>query len=533
MDRITVGQPINHTEISLRDAKGRMVPLGTIGEICIHGKGLALGYYGRPELTADKFRYDQITGDRYYTTGDLGRYLPDGSFECLGRVDHQVKVRGFRIELSDIETHLRSLPGVKEVLVLAVKGDDGDARLVAYWVGPADRDSLHLGAKSRLPYYMVPSAYIHLEFFPLNTSGKVDRKQLPSAESIEDDLGTSLLPRTDEETIVASVWREVLGIPVVPIDKDFFSLGGTSISAILMQSKLKSSLGINLPLRVLFDHPTVEGIVAQMDSSESPDAPVVSLLSKGPEGLPWIGLMGINLFEDLAREFKSSHGLLAMHVPVRFVPGVDPFPTVAMVAKRYIEVIKKHQPEGPYYLLGLCHGGIVAFEAAVQLQESGDQVPLVVLLDAELPSAKKINLLRYLRYGLGNLFRRVLAFFIQKVTDRGMNSHLTSKTVHNPVQKRSTTGSEAIDLPLDDPEVDRDVLRYESMGRSLKSDVMVFRATQSERSPWLEIRSDLGWGGRAANVLNIDIPANHLGILRDGAAAELAKYMISARKSKK
>ncbi|HEY4188605.1 MAG TPA: amino acid adenylation domain-containing protein, partial [Polyangia bacterium] len=211
---ITIGKPIDRTQIYVLDAERRQVPRGEIGELYIGGQGLARGYRQRSELTAERFIQNPHgpVGDLIYRTGDLGRLLPDDCFECLGRIDHQVKIRGFRIELGEIESVLRQVPGVKEVLVDAEKLEDGDPALCAYWVGEATRDALIENARRRLPAYMVPSGYVHLEVFPLNTNGKIDRKALPRPEASPQDVGALKRPRNDGETRIAALWKQVLGL---------------------------------------------------------------------------------------------------------------------------------------------------------------------------------------------------------------------------------------------------------------------------------------------------------------------------------
>jgi amino acid adenylation domain-containing protein len=527
--RMTIGLPIENTQISIRDAEGRPLPPETVGEICIGGRGLAIGYYGRPDLTADRFPTDPESGERYYRTGDFGRWLEEGKLECLGRIDHQIKIRGFRIEPADIEAHLRSVAGVQEVLVVGRKqGEDLDPQLVAYWVGSASREDLYRSAKDRLPPYMVPSAYVRVESFPLTTSGKVDRNKLPSPESASfkqrDEFGQA--PRNDRESIVAGIWREVLDLPFVPVDVDFFSLGGTSIRAVQVQRKAMSALGVDLPLSVLYEHPTVEGIVSRLDAPSDPDAPVISMLGKGSDPAPWIGLMGIQLFQDLAQEMAGSHSVLGIHIPAMYVPGKDAFPTVQELARRYLAVIKQRQQKGPYFLLGLCHGGVVAFEAAAMLEEQGEEVGLVVLLDAELPQARRSILAKRLFYSLRDAARRP-----RSALARAARAIFRKKDGERPSSQAeaSSAAGRAIDVLEDNAAVDADLLKYEALGRRVSCEVMAFRATKSEVAPWLVVSPDLGWSGRAGGVSCHDVASSHLGIVRPPHAADVARLMTEAR----
>jgi amino acid adenylation domain-containing protein len=525
VERITIGHPIDHTSVSLRDNDGRIVPFGTIGEICIGGKGLALGYRGRPDLTAERFPLDVRTGERYYRTGDLGRYLPDGRLECLGRVDHQVKVRGFRIEPADIEAQLRAVPGVQDVLVVALRRGDGDPQLVTYWVGDATIDSLHERAKARLPHYMVPSAYVHLKAFPLTTSGKIDRKQLPAPEEYrgEEDVGAP--PRNDKESIIASIWREILELPFVPIDRDFFSLGGTSFRAVQMRTKLQEALGVSLPLRALFEHPTIEGIISNLGIPAEDDSPLVFSLAKGTDPIPWIGLMGVQLYDDLAQAMAGSYSMLAIHIPVRYIPGFDAFPTVEDLARKYVDAIRQHQPKGPYYLLGLCHGGVVAFEAASQLQEAGERVGIVALLDAELPKARRVIPITRILYALKKIILEPRASLRKALKKAAVKTATpsSSKIVHG-------ADHEPVDFPFDGPEIEKDLSRYEALNKHIESDVLVFRASENDIAPGITISSDMGWGGWSRRLDCHGIPSTHLEIVREPHATEVIRILNDARR---
>jgi amino acid adenylation domain-containing protein len=529
VERITIGHPIDHTQITLRDPQGRLVLHGAIGEICIGGLGLARGYRGRPDLTEERFCFDPRTGERYYRTGDLGRYLPDGRLECLGRLDHQIKVRGFRIEPSDIEAQLRTVEGVKEVLVVAHSKDGEEPQLVAYWVGAATLDALHAVAKAKLPYYMVPSAYVGLAAFPLTTSGKIDRKALPPPHQVSANASHAegLAPRNDRETVIGALFRQVLGLDFVPVDRDFFTLGGTSVSAVQLRTRIADTTGVSLPLRTLFDNPTVAGIAEQLDKCPNEDDPVVSWLKPAAARAPWIGIMGVRLFEDIARALPADQPFLAIHVPARFVPHRDPFPSVVDLARKYVEVIRKHQPEGPYSLVGLCHGGVVAFEVAVQLEALGARVDVVGLLDAELPQA------RHIRRGVQ------LSGFLRQLIVEPQVAGARSLQALSKLLKPAAVGAEQsvrdsfiedpIDMPLDGPEIDRELDVYEGMNHVTRASVLTFRATRSDLPPWVAIAPDLGWSGRAARVVSYDVPSSHLGIVRQPHATQVAAALNDAK----
>jgi acyl carrier protein len=243
------------------------VPIGVPGELHVGGPVLARGYLNRPELTKARFIPDPFTeepGARVYKTGDLARYLADGNIEFLGRVDEQVKIRGFRVEPGEVEAALSGYPAVHQAVVVVKKDANGSERLVAYVVvsrehTPSVRE-LRGYLKEKLPEYMVPSAFVTLDGLPLMPNGKVDRKALPAPEVLRPELlGDFVAPRDALEEQLVSIWEEVLGVERVGIHDDFFELGGHSLLATQVISRVRDAFGVELPLRSLFEEPTVAG----------------------------------------------------------------------------------------------------------------------------------------------------------------------------------------------------------------------------------------------------------------------------------
>lgn len=268
---LAIGQPIANSQIYLLDSYFNQVPIGVPGELYIGGLGLARGYLGKPDLTAGRFvpnPFSKISGDRLYRTGDLARYRPDGNIEFLGRTDHQVKIRGFRIELGEIEAQILRYPGVSEVLVIAREERDNTNYLAAYWVAisgfeqsPADIMLLKEYLKSRLPDYMIPSAFVQLKRLPRTATGKIDRKSLP----LPDWNGQAALhnrpPRTAIEKQLAKIWAELLQIEHIGIDDNFFSLGGDSILAMQMVNRARQD-GLHFKPQQLSRHSSIAELAA-------------------------------------------------------------------------------------------------------------------------------------------------------------------------------------------------------------------------------------------------------------------------------
>ncbi|MGZ4107887.1 MAG: amino acid adenylation domain-containing protein, partial [Tumebacillaceae bacterium] len=269
-----IGRPVANTTAYVLDSRLQPVPTGVAGEVYIGGVGLARGYLNRADLTAEKFvanPFAEKKGERLYKTGDLARYLADGNIEFVGRVDHQVKVRGFRIELGEIEAVLAQHADVTSAVVLVREDVPGDKRIVAY-VAAEDAEAVTSGelrhaVKARLPEYMVPSAFIVLEAMPLTPNGKVDRRALPAPdwELLEQ---TYVAPRTSVEETVAGIWADVLHVERVGVQNNFFELGGHSLLATQVISRVNETFDVQLPLRCLFETPTVEGLAVQIGDVE-------------------------------------------------------------------------------------------------------------------------------------------------------------------------------------------------------------------------------------------------------------------------
>ncbi|MDZ8093916.1 MAG: non-ribosomal peptide synthase/polyketide synthase [Nostoc sp. DedQUE05] len=279
----SIGRPIDNTHIYILDKYLQPVPIGVPGELHIGGAGLARGYLNRPELTQEKFipnPFEKAEGSKLYKTGDLARYLPDGNIEYLGRIDNQIKIRGFRIELGEIEAILSQHPGVRENTVVAREDIPGEKRLVAYFVPQLEQtptiNELRIFLKEKLPQYMVPSAFVRLEFLPLTPNGKVDRKALPIPDSHNTQAVSFVAPRTSVEKVLADIWANVLHLKQVGVLDNFFELGGHSLSTIRVMSQVNETFQIKLPLRHLFTAPTVAELAQTIEFASEVDSNVTA-----------------------------------------------------------------------------------------------------------------------------------------------------------------------------------------------------------------------------------------------------------------
>jgi amino acid adenylation domain-containing protein len=394
---LPIGRPLANTRQFVLDARRELVPVGAAGELCLGGDGLAWGYLGCPDRTAEKFLPDPFTGEpgsRLYHTGDRVRLLPDGAVEFLGRIDQQVKLRGFRIELGEIETALLAEPSVGEAAVAIHRNASGDSRLIAYVVPAAGGDlaipALRAALKERLPGYMIPSGFVLLPALPLTPVGKVDRRALPRPDLDADratgeGAGEYVAPRDLRELRLAQIWQDVLGVAAVSVRDDFFSLGGHSLLATRIMALIRRDLGRDLPLAELFQAPTVEGLAALLRRQDEPRRrePLVAIQAQGTQPpLFCVHPVGgeVLVYSALARALGADQPFYGLQTPAQEA-GATPG-SIEEMATGYLEALRAVQPAGPYRLAGWSMGGVVAFEMARQLDRQGQKVALLALFDS-------------------------------------------------------------------------------------------------------------------------------------------------------
>jgi amino acid adenylation domain-containing protein len=421
---VPIGRPIANTQLYILDDHMQVVPIGVPAELYIGGAGVARGYLKRPELTAEKFLphpFAKEPGARLYKTGDLARYLSDGTIEFLGRIDHQVKIRGHRIELGEIETSLAQHTGVRECVVIARDGSDRTKDLVAYVVpepdAPPSVEELQRFLRAKLPEYMVPAAFVTLEALPLTSNGKVDRRALPAPELSRPDLReVYVAPRDPLEEQLVKACEKVLARKPVGIRDNFFALGGDSLLAVRLFAQIENRFGKKLPLATLFKSPTIEQLAQVLRGTESKHT-WSSLVPAQPKGsLPPLfcihaGGANVLIYRPLARHLGTDQPVYALQA--RGLDGLmEPLTRVEEMASHYLKEIRGLQPEGPYYLLGASFGGLVAFEMAHQLNFQGQQVAFLAMLNTNCPVYTMVH---RLRCQLGHLKQRGLRAHAQSI----------------------------------------------------------------------------------------------------------------------
>ncbi len=395
---VPIGKPIGNTTAYILDPRRQLLPVGVPGDLYLGGVGLARGYRGLPELTRERFIYPEATGGvRLYNTGDLAVRREDGTIECLGRTDNQVKVRGFRIELEGVEAAVSRHPAVEAAAARVWPDPAGGMRLSVYVVGrdgpPPDHAALRKFLQRELPDFMIPSDVVALAALPLTPNGKTDRAALPSP-TFSEVTRVSGEPSTEIERRLAALWAELLRLEAVGIHDNFFDLGGHSLLVATLQQRIATAFGCRLSMASLFHAPTVQQQAAMLDAALADTAPPPGLLPLQPHGkgpaLFW--LHPPPAIQNLAAAMGTDRRVFGLALTENDIQAMAGQPEITSIAARHVQTILKTQPQGPFYLGGYCTGGIVAFETAAQLRASGHEVALVVLLDAQNPVFyKRVN----------------------------------------------------------------------------------------------------------------------------------------------
>jgi amino acid adenylation domain-containing protein len=564
---IPIGKPIAGTQVYLLDAELNPVQPGEVGELFIAGNGVARGYWNRPDLTAERFlTLPHLSLQRIYRTGDLARRLPDNSLEFIGRVDYQIKLRGYRIEPGEIEAALEQCLGIREAVVVMREDRFGDARLIAYVVGTdgaeASANVLRERLAQKLPDYMIPSSFTFLSALPLTANGKIDRKALLSllppdpvtrnrASISTPQERASVMCDADRrqariEVTLAGWWQELLGLDNVGLADDFFALGGHSLVAARLFARIRKTWHRDLELAVLFQARTVRELAELIRDSQDADSraprPASSVLvSIQPKGsrVPFFGVHhggGDVLFYDpLAKALGPDQPFYAFRSPLVSQPVVKETSIDAMAAL-YVRQMRSLFPQGPYLLGGLSFGGLVAFAMAQQLAAQGVMPALVVLFDTSVPgSEQRADIRDQISAHWRNIRKDGAAYVAQRMIQTGTDWQTwLLRRVHDAAALSYRLAG--CDLPQELRYSEAQKMHWRALTRfqfqPYAGRIALMRAmNRGLESPAIREDPALGWERFAAGGLEIhDVPGDHESMLSElhvRAVAEKIEAMIS------
>lgn len=535
---LPIGRPLGRCRAYIVEPGGTLAPRGALGELWIAGPQVALGYLGRPEKTAEVFGDDPWGAGPRYRTGDLVRWSPGGQLEFLGRVDHQVKIRGHRIEPGEIAAALVADRRVRDAYVGVRPDANGNPRLVA-WVVPVEEGAVSASAllklcEAQLPPTLVPSALGLVSAFPLTASGKVDHRALETPADAA-GRGDYVPPVTDRELCVARIFEDLLGLEKVSATGDFFDLGGHSLLAVRLLSRLNAGQsGAKVELAHLFQDPTVRGLAEVLDGSgHVGQSHLVQLNKSDATGHPLFCVCGVQIYAELGRALATERPVYGAFLPVEQEALEDPTGAgfdVQTMARQYLELIRAKQPTGPYFLSGISFGGMVAFEMARQLEAQGERVGLLVLLDTFLTRGVKPR-------GLGGKLRMRIRETLK--TDRSLREYvrdrfhgLTARLLRTKDEEGPSDGRTADLHALRSALFVKAAMRFEQQAEShpvpFKGRALIFRASEGLAGDVArdEYAPDLGWGELLApGTERKTVTGTHVGILKGPGVEEMVAVL--------
>jgi len=541
---VPIGNPIDNSQLYILDGQLEPVPEGVVGELCISGLGLAAGYRNQPELTKEKFIANPYGRGQLFRTGDLALYQPGGTIEILGRNDTQVKLRGYRIELNEIQDLLSQHASVQSSLVSAREINSGDKQLIAYIIptaGTTDTQELQVSLTclmtDELPSYMIPSHLIFIEDFPLLANGKIDISSLPAPEmsNVTPDGPTA---RDAIELELTALWESILEHRPIGIHDNFFDLGGHSLLAIRLAAKIQKKFGRNMPIATLLQRDTIAKLAEHLRNVATADtwSPLVSFQTEGIQRplfcIPGAGGNVIYL-NSLSRHLgidQPFYGLQAAGLDGQ----TEPHKSVEEMATCYIQAIKQQQPEGPYRVSGHSLGGWVAFEISQQLIKQGDTVDFVGVIDTPTPSNQREDRSQWSD-----------AKWMVELADR--IQHLMTTELNISLDELETLTSEQQLLMFRQHLSEANLFPSDAGIDQLKSVVQLFKA-QSQMNYYPKdvvpvcislfrtvvshqkvVSEDEAWGWRGlASVEVYQVPGDHLSVLSDPHVQTLAEKMSTS-----
>ena len=527
---IPIGKAIPGTSVVILDEMRRPVPRGVAGELCTGGSGLALGYLNRPELTSSVFISNPSRDPRFptlYRTGDRCRVSADGTIEFVGRIDHQVKIRGIRIEPGEIEAVIAAQPGVTACRVVVHAGDATGKLLLAFCTGaPTSKPDVTNAIQRLLPTHMQPSSLTFVESFPLNASGKVDNaallRQFETAGSADASARLRIPPATDTERIVFNIWRDLLRDDQFGATETFFELGGHSLLGMRLFNRLASECGFVKPLAVLFEYPTIRALAAEIDRNTVAHTPlgpeVLATLRKTGSGTPLFlvhgGDGGVMFYRPLADK------LVGLDAPVYAIesPSLNhrdrAVPEMGSLVTEYLNIIRAKQLRGPYRVAGYSFGGVVGFLIASRLHAMGESVKLVIF-DTDNPAvsvSRQHGVWRRFDVAWKRFDSESLIPRVGKVAQRFAARRANERIVRERIRRLSTAWNNGVLIDLEDRAFylndlyQRMLASYVPLGRVPEA-LLIKSSADVEGA---DLPSDYGWGSMIGTLQLATVPASHL-----------------------
>ena len=550
-DPILIGPPMANTQFYVVDQNDALVPQGGVGELLIGGDGAAVGYWDMPALTRQRFPADwfrEAPGAKLYRTGDLVRMRQDGEFQYLGRSDQQIKLRGFRIELGEIEAILFRHAGVRRAIAVAGESASGETAIFAYVELHGDEaahheqivEALWADIAKMLPGYMRPQDIVVLDSIPLLPNGKIDRKALLLSASQKQPGRTRLQPLDDFETGLAQIWCEILGIESIDASADFFELGGHSLLAARLLARVEAVTGRRIGLSALFESRGFKAFADLLRSLRPREFDFRKVVRMGPHPADQ-SIFAINntgIFLTLSQRLSEDQSITALQLfdplsQTENLPG-----TIEEAAGQYLQLIREIQPGGPYVLLGWCNGGTLSFEIARQLEEAGEVVSRVFLVDTWIPGYhKRLGWLRSklahysYRWGLIRLdwamVRSGQKSFWDFIADRQtVQLFFGGGQIAAAYAEPAYAAAQVYDRWLLDYTTEM-LKTYEP--KRISGRLTIFRSTSEPTGRFLDPK--LGWGGMASDVDLILIPGDHYTVFSEPGVSLMAKCIRTALRS--
>jgi len=515
IEKIPYGYPLYNQQIDILDAQLLSRPDYVHGDIYIKGKGVAQGYLNDDERTAEQFVFDEKTQEIIYKTGDIGYFNSKGYVEILGRVDEQVKIQGYRVELGEIEQQILQMDEVKEAIVLAVEGKNGSKTLIGYVVAQEDKDidkdHIKRQLTKRLPEYMIPRVVETLEIMPLTANGKIDKKMLLAMDIKSESSQEYIQATGDIEEKLEKIFKEVLNIGKVGIKDDFFDIGGHSLLAIQLIGKINKSFNKKLALATLFEAKTIQNLKILIESKEEDFNVLVPIQTKGNKrsifAVPGSGGTTLEFYElsKALGENQPFYGFQSVGIDGQ----IDLLNSIEEMAKVNIEAMKKVQPEGPYQLIGYSCGGFVAYEMIRMLKNENDSIIILDTFTLTVLDQMEMDRMKLLEdESLYKKFKRKVRQLLKKIKKESVVNNALLEENENDVEPSAV-------------QVNNELCASKYQIKPLEHDVNFSLFCTKIKEPIKDI--SYGWQQFLKNDIMIyNIAGGHLSILREKFVANTA-----------